>query len=112
MPATHDPPMSRRNHAVTILQATNDTPVLAHLFELARESSARLQCIAPLLPAALRPCVKAGPIDGPVWCLLLDNNAVAAKVRQLLPSLQAHLRSKGWEVQSIRLTVQLGTRQN
>jgi ethanolamine ammonia-lyase small subunit len=39
--------------------------------------------------------------------LLLDNNAVAAKVRQLLPSLEAHLRSKGWEITSIRLKVQM-----
>jgi ethanolamine ammonia-lyase small subunit len=38
---------------------------------------------------------------------LLDNVAVAAKIRQLLPALEAHLRSKGWEVNSIRLKVQM-----
>jgi hypothetical protein len=42
-----------------------------------------------------------------VWCLILDNNAAAAKIRQLLPALQSHLRVKGWEVNSIRLKVQI-----
>jgi len=60
-----------------------------------------------LIPVALRKAVKAGPIDGTTWCLLLDNNAVAAKMRQLLPALEAHLRSKGWEINSIRLKVQM-----
>jgi len=60
-----------------------------------------------VIPRALRKAIQAGPIDGDEWCLLLDNNAVAAKVRQLLPAMQAHLRSKGWEVNSIRLKVQV-----
>jgi hypothetical protein len=29
-------------------------------------------------------------------------------MRQLLPALLAHLRSKGWEVNAIRLKVQVG----
>ena len=80
--------------------------MLMRLTELTRESVARLNSIQPLIPAALRSSVKAGPIDGSTWCLLLDNNAAAAKMRQLLPSLQAHLRSKGYLVDSIRLKVQ------
>ena len=99
--------MIRRHHSLTLLQATQETPALARLCELASESSARLKCIEPLLPASLRARVKPGPIDGPQWCLLLDNVAVAAKIRQLLPALEAHLRSKGWEVNSIRLKVQM-----
>ena len=87
-------------------QATEASPTLARLAELGRDSVARLQSIMPLIPAALRPAVKAGPIDGSIWCLLLDNNATAAKMRQLLPSLEAHLRVKGWEITSIRLKVQ------
>lgn len=98
--------MNRRNHAISLLQATQDSPTLGRLAELAADSTARLKSIQPLMPAALRGAVRAGPIDGPVWCLILDNNAVAAKMRQLLPALEAHLRSKGWEVNSIRLKVQ------
>ena len=98
--------MTRRNQSVTLQQATLDSPTLARLTELTRDSVARLQAIAPLLPAALRANVKVGPIDGPVWCLLLENNAAAAKLRQMLPALEAHLRSKGWAVDAIRLKVQ------
>ena len=71
------------------------------------ESTARLKSIQTLIPAGLRSAIQAGPIEGSTWCLVLDNNAVAAKMRQLLPSFEAHLRSKGWEVTSIRLKVQM-----
>ena len=101
--------MPLRNHSVTLQQASRDSPMLASLTELARDSVARLAAVQPLIPAAMRTCIKAGPIDGAVWCLLLDNNATAAKMRQLLPSLQAHLRVKGWIVDSIRLKVQSTT---
>lgn len=98
--------MNRRNHSVTLLQATQDSPTLARLADLAMESTARLKAVQALIPIQLRSAIKAGPIEGPVWCLILDNNAVAAKLKQLLPSLEAHLRSKGWEVNAIRLKVQ------
>lgn len=97
--------MDRRAHSFTLQQATEASPTLARLAERSRESVARLKSVTALIPAPLRPAITAGPIDGSVWCLLLDNNATAAKMRQLLPALQAHLRSKGWEVTSIRLKV-------
>jgi hypothetical protein len=99
--------MERRNHAVSLLQASQDSPVLARLADLMRESSARLDAVQSLIPPGLRAAVKAGPIDGPVWCLILDNTAVAAKVRQLLPTLMARLQARGCEVTSIRLKVQI-----
>jgi len=101
--------MNRRHHAVSLSQAAQDSPMLARLADLTRESSARLAAIQALLPPALRPSIAAGPIDGAVWCLLLDNNATAAKVRQLLPALASHLRTKGWQVESIRLKVRSAT---
>ncbi|MBK6594748.1 MAG: hypothetical protein IPG23_19730 [Burkholderiales bacterium] len=97
--------MNRRNHSFTLLQATQDSPTLANLTALATESSARLKSIEVLIPAAIRPSIKPGPIEGQVWCLILENTAIAAKIRQLLPALEAHLRSKGWDVMSIRLKV-------
>lgn len=99
--------MIRRNRAITLLQATQDSETLNRLCELATESSQRLKSIQALMPASLRACVRPGPIEGPVWCLLLENNAAAAKVKQLLPALEAHLRSNGWEVNAIRLKVQM-----
>ncbi len=99
--------MNRRHQAFTLLQACQEAPTLARLTELSADSVARLKAIEALIPPALRPALKAGPIEGPVWCLILTNNAAAAKIRQLLPALQAHLRSKGWDVDSIRLKVQI-----
>ena len=98
--------MNRRYHSFTLLQATQDSPSLARLTSLAKESSARLKSIEALIPAPLRSAVRAGPIEDTVWCLILDNNAIAAKIRQLLPSLESHLRTKGWDVSAIRLKVQ------
>jgi hypothetical protein len=100
--------MIRRRHAISLQQATRESETLSRLCDLAEESAQRLKSIESLLPGSLRAGVHAGPIDGAVWCLLLDNNAVAAKVKQLLPALQAHLRAKGWEISAIRLKVQTG----
>lgn len=99
--------MNRRQHSVTLFQASQDSPTLAKLTELSRDSVARLKAIEALIPSPLRSCIKAGPIEGTAWCLLLENNAAAAKVRQLLPAMAAHLRVKGWDVESIRLKVQV-----
>ncbi|MVT37121.1 hypothetical protein GO497_06695 [Acidovorax citrulli] len=98
--------MNRRHHAVTLQQATEDSPTLARLASLTRDSSERLRAVELLIPATLRPAIQAGPIEGATWCLLVRNNAAAAKVRQLLPALQAHLRSRGGEVNAIRLKIQ------
>ena len=97
----------RHHHAVTLLQATQASPTLARLTELSQDSTARLKAIESLIPVVLRPAIKAGPIDGTNWCLLVGSNAAAAKIRQLLPALEAHLRIKGWQVSAIRLKVQI-----
>lgn len=102
--------MNRRPNAVSLLQASQESPTLARLSELARDSVARLKAIEPLLPLTLRSAITAGPIDGPTWCLLVSSTAVAAKLRQLLPALQAHLRTQGWEVSAIRLKVHMPQR--
>ncbi len=99
--------MHRRHNTVTILQASQDSPTFARLIELTRESVARLRSVEFLIPESLLSSVTAGPIDGPVWCLILSNNSAAAKIRQLIPSFQSHLRVKGWDVDSIRLKVQI-----
>jgi hypothetical protein len=99
--------MTNRVRSVTLLQATQESPMLAKLSGLVSESVARLKAIEALIPVNLRASIKPGPIDGTTWCLIVNNNASAAKIRQLLPALQAHLRVKGWEVTAIRLKVQI-----
>jgi hypothetical protein len=101
--------MNRRHYALSLMQAAEASPTLARLAELTRDSRARLQALDPLIPAALRATVTAGPIDGDTWCLLVSNTASAAKLRQLLPSLESALKSRGWVVNSIRVKVQTQT---
>jgi len=98
--------MHRRHHAVTLQQAADESPMLAQLVALTRESTERLKAVESLIPPALRPTLQAGPIEGQTWCIMVKSNAAAAKLRQLLPAMQAHLRSKGWQVNVIRLKVQ------
>lgn len=101
--------MNRRHHPVTLQQAAEDSPTLARLAQLARESGERLKAIEFAIPAPLRASIRPGPIEGGTWCLLVDSSAAAAKLRQLLPVLQAKLNSRGWQVTAIRL--KLGSHQ-
>lgn len=96
----------RRHHAVTAINAVESSPTLARLAALTKDSSNRLKAIQVLVPPLLRSSLQAGPIEGDCWCLIVKNNAAAAKVRQLLPAMAAHLRTKGWQVASIRIKVQ------
>lgn len=104
------PGSTRRAFPVTLQQAAAEAPTLAALAALARESADRLKAIEALIPAPLRQAIQPGPIDGAHWCLLVTGNAAAAKLRQLLPALQARLRQLGWQVDTIRIKVLAGAR--
>ena len=101
----------RLSQALSVHQAAGNAPSLARLTELVADSNARLQAIGPLIPEALRPAVKAGPIDGESWCLLVSSNAAAAKIRQLIPLIQARLLNEGWKVTAIRLKILITKKQ-
>ena len=102
--------MARINQAVTLMEAARESPSLARLTELTRESSLRLKSLQTLIPGPLRGAIQAGPIEGAEWCLLVNSNAAAAKLRQMLPALEAHLRSQGHSVEKIRLKILQNTR--
>lgn len=95
----------RLPHTLTVQQAVGNSPSLARLAELVQDANNRLKAIEPLIPENLRPSIKAGPIEGDSWCLLVNGNAAAAKTRQLIPLLQASLSRQGWKVTSIRLRI-------
>jgi hypothetical protein len=97
--------MVKINQAVTLMEAAQESPSLARLTELTRESSLRLKLLHTLIPGPLRNAIQAGPIEGAEWCLLVSSNAAAAKLRQMLPALQAHLNSHGHAVEKIRLKI-------
>ena len=90
---------------VTLHEAAGQSPPLARLTDLIHESNRRLQVIEVLIPTALRSSVKAGPIDGENWCLLVNGNAASAKIRQLIPAMRAALLRQGCTVVSIRLKI-------
>ncbi len=98
--------MQRRHQAIPLQQAAQESPSLASLMDRVRDSSLRLQAVKSLLPAPLRSSIQAGPLEEGCWCLLVASNAVAAKLRQLLPALQAHLIQQNLGVLSIRIKVQ------
>ena len=96
----------RRHYAVPLHQAAEESPTLARLVDRLRASSTRFEAIRSLLPAPLRASVQAGPIEEGQWCLLVSSNAVAAKLRQFVPTLQMHLEARGLPVTGIRIKVQ------
>jgi hypothetical protein len=97
--------MQKRHSAIPLHQAAQESPTFARLTDVIRASSERLKAIQNLLPAPLRASVQAGPLEEGCWCLLVSSNAVAAKLRQLVPALQAHLNQKGLGVSAIRIKV-------
>ncbi|WP_090129458.1 DciA family protein [Limnohabitans sp. Rim11] len=100
--------MAKINQAVTLMEAAQASPSLAQLTQLTRESTLRLKTLHTLIPGPLRNAIQAGPIDGTEWCLLVSSNAAAAKLRQMLPALLAHLNSHGHAVEKIRLKILQG----
>jgi hypothetical protein len=96
----------RRNAAVSLQEAARASPALARLVSLVRDSSERLDAIRPLVPPGMRAALQAGPLEDGLWCLLVRGNAAASKLRQLLPALEAHLRTRGLPVRGIRIKVQ------
>ena len=95
---------SIRGRALTLERAVQESP-LSQLSTLARESQRRLQSLQRVLPPLLWAQLSAGPIEADAWCVLVSNNAVAAKIRQWVPAMAAHLRTQGWPVQTIRVKV-------
>jgi hypothetical protein len=100
----------RLSPPVTLAQAADGSPALARLADLVRESSQRLEAVQSVIPESLRPGVKAGPVDGENWCLLVESSAAAAKLRQIIPALRARLQEQGWAVDTIRVKIQSAPR--
>jgi hypothetical protein len=96
--------------ALTIGHALAQSEPLARLHALLKASNANFDTICPLLPAPLAAHVKAGPVDEEGWTLLADNAAAAAKLRQLLPLMEAALLQRDGKRSAIRLRVQSGPR--
>ncbi|MGB3067830.1 MAG: DciA family protein [Ottowia sp.] len=99
----------RRHSALSLLQAVEEAPTLSHLSRLAGESASRLALIRPLIPKPLQGLVQAGGLEEGCWCLLVPNNAAAAKLRQMAPSLLEVLQARGHAVQKLRIKIMTNT---
>lgn len=84
-------------------EALAGNQALASLVQRMRESEARLASIRPLLPPPMRAHVKAGPLDEEGWTLLAGNQAVSAKLRQMLPTLSNRLQHSGFDARPVRV---------
>ncbi len=94
--------------ALTLNQAMDGAPALSRLAHLADQSTAMYGCVQGLIPPALRPLVRPGPLDAQDWCLMVSHSAAAAKLRQLVPLLRSRLQQEGWDVQTLRVKIMGG----
>lgn len=102
---TSERPLRR---AISAHYAAENAPQLANLARRAQESAKRLAAVLPLIPDALKTSVQAGGLDEKSWCLIVTSNAVAAKIRQLMPLLEARLHAEGLAVAAIRVKILIG----
>lgn len=100
----HRPPQQPFTRPITEALGANQT--LGRLLERLRESQARFEAIRPALPPAMRQWVKPGVLDEEGWNLLVPNTAVAAKLRQSLPTLEQLLAEAGWPAVTLKVKVQ------
>lgn len=95
----------KKNTAVSIREAAEQSPVLSRLSDLIRQSNVCLDAVTPFLPFALRKQVSPGPIEEDTWCIFAHNSAVASKLRQLKPDLETAVRGRETGVKYIRIRV-------
>lgn len=101
---TGRPPAGPSAH-LSIATALDRNDALTGLLQRVQGSRARLEAVAGLLPPALRADIRAGPLDDTRWVLLVPNAAAAAKLRQLLPTLDGALASAGFNGPAVRIKV-------
>lgn len=89
-----------------VAEALRRSAPLAALRERLKESNERFEAIRASLPPGLASQLAPGPVDAEGWSVLAANAAVAAKLRQLRPRLEAILQQRGWQVSAIRIKVQ------
>ena len=89
----------------TLASALQRSEPLAGLMQRVQASTARFNAIASLLPGGLQGEIRAGPLDDAAWVLLVSHAAGAAKLRQLVPALDAALLAQGWAGPPIKIKI-------
>ncbi|EJL91769.1 Protein of unknown function (DUF721) [Herbaspirillum sp. CF444] len=90
--------------ATDFLQSDN---AMASLLPAITRMSALQKSCAAILPAIFKSCDVMN-FEGGQLVLSMPNAALAAKLKQQLPKLQERLLKDGWQVNAIRIKVQVG----
>lgn len=80
---------------------------LAALLPAATRMASLQKEVRLILPPMYANCEALSVQDG-VLTLAVPSSAVAAKLKQQAPKLQAALQKKGWQVESVRIKIQVG----
>jgi hypothetical protein len=109
-PPKQRPSYLRHPHRRTSIDATdflrrNDR--MASLLPAATRMASLQKDVRLILPPMYANC-EALSIQEGVLTLAVPSSAVAAKLKQQVPKLQATLQKKGWQVDSVRIKIQVG----
>jgi hypothetical protein len=94
------------------LGALRLSPEHQRLFSYMDELAAMHQAFVKIAPPQLTQSCALGGFSGGNLTICADNSAIAAKLRQTLPSLLLKFHAVGYEVTAIRITVQANYRNN
>ena len=93
------------HEAQAVLNAAERAPGLGSLMATAQRNQKRLMLLKGVVPPIILGQLSAGNLEQGVWCLMLKSPAAAGKLRQLVPAMCAHLRTKGELVHDITIKV-------
>ena len=82
------------------------TPEYTHLFKLAQKLREDQSIFFKLIPVQLTQHCSLGRIKDNRLTILAGNGAIAAKLKQISPSLLLKLQKLGWEITAIHIAVQ------
>ena len=95
--------------AYTARSFLSAAPNLQTLLQHAQELLALQSAWNEIAPKQLAAASRTGAVRGRMLIVYASNGAVAAKLRQLAPSLLAKIQKRGFEVTAIRVDVQVET---
>lgn len=88
------------------LELLSKTPEYASLLSSARQLHTAQLTFFKLIPAPLIQYCRMGRILDGKLTILVENGAVASKLKQISPSLLVKLQQRGWEVTAFQILVQ------
>ncbi len=95
-----------------LINAILKNSALFKLAEKAKELTSIQKIWNEIIPIQLKPYTQAGNIQHKRLTVHVENGAIAAKIKLLLPSLISKLQKQGVEVTSIRVQVDVQSKQD